>query len=244
MAFIVYDKKLYKNVLDYFDKKEETEKAESLDLTSEEVSTLYSYLVPIKEKLVTNSEVLVHNLSQDEAKAFALSLLREEDFEKVENANNETANYKLNSVFLENAAKKILGKDFSIQKEDMKNSYYEKYSNQLQGNMSLIYNEIDNCYEVVITEPEEKEVEPFYTKLIRATKRKNQIILTEKVIYTSQEENKISVYSNWELSNLLKDEIIKVDVDDYLSDASEVIYTFEKKEENYQFVSSKIKEKT
>ena len=93
-------------------------------------------------------------------------------------------------------------------------------------------------------EKEEKEVEPFYTKLTKAIKKENRLIITEKVIYTLEEEGKVKIYSDWALSRLLKESSTAIEINDYLDQGIEINYVFEKKGENYQFLSSEINEKS
>lgn len=243
LGYIAYDKGLLEEVIKILDKKEEKKEKKvienPLSLENEEVSTLYSYLTPLKEKFVMNSEVDVTSFTNEEKLAFALALLKEEDFEKQEEA------YRLKSVFLEEAGEKILGENEKVENGDLKTAYYEKYSKDLEGNVTLTYEEIEDCYTASFQEKEEKTTEPFYTELVSAKKKGNQIILTEKVIYTLEEEN-IKIYSNWQLSKLLDEateEALEETIDKYLEKGSEVSYTFEKKNGSYQFISSKIKEK-
>lgn len=244
--YIIYDKKIYQLAFSFFQKEEEKKSidlVENLSVDDETVSTLYSYLAPIKERFVMNSQVFAADLSEEEAKAFALSLLKEEDFEKVEGEEFDGVEYRLKAVFLEDAITKILGKDYSVSKDDLKKPYYQKYSNELKGDVLLSYDATFDSYQVMFEDPSEKEVEPFYTKLVKAEKKNNQIILTEKVVYTLEEKEKVSLYSDWGLSHLLEEEIADIDMDDFLDDASNVIYTFEKVGKNYQFISSKMMEK-
>lgn len=245
LSYIVYDKELYKEVISYFEKKPTTEKEkiEKLSLQDEEVNTLYSYLTPIKEKLVMHSSMSKQDLTEEEAKALSLSLLKEEDFER-ENGGLEEQTYQLKSVLLEEAAEKILGRDYQLKKEDMKTPVYQNYSNALKGNITMSYQETCNCYLVKIAEKEEKEVEPFYTKLTKAIKKENRLIITEKVIYTLEEEGKVKIYSDWALSRLLKESSTAIEINDYLDQGIEINYVFEKKGENYQFLSSEINEKS
>jgi len=245
LSYIVYDKELYKEVISYFEKNPTTEKEkiEKLSLQDEEVNTLYSYLTPIKEKLVMHSSMSKQDLTEEEAKALSLSLLKEEDFER-ENGGLEEQTYQLKSVLLEEAAEKILGRDYQLKKEDMKTPVYQNYSNALKGNITMSYQETCNCYLVKIAEKEEKEVEPFYTKLTKAIKKENRLIITEKVIYTLEEEGKVKIYSDWALSRLLKESSTAIEINDYLDQGIEINYVFEKKGENYQFLSSEINEKS
>jgi len=244
MSYIAYDKGLVDDVIAYFQKKREQEEKvveEKLSLEDEQVQTLYSYLLPLKEKLVMTSFSQAGEFSEDEKKALALALLKEEDFTKTEDGS-----YQLKAVYLEEAVSKILGRDSFIQKEDMKNAYYEKYSNQLEGNFLLSYDALLDSYRVTLESKKEKEMEPFFSKLFSASKKGDQLFLREKVIYTLETETGISIYSDWQLSQILS-EVSKEEeilVDDYLEEAGEIVYTFRKVGENYQFISSKIKEKS
>lgn len=244
--YIVYDKKIYQAVVSYFQhegKKENSELVQKLSVDDETVSTLYSYLTPVKETFVMNSQILVSDLSDDEARAFAMALLKEENFEKKVDEDTKQAEYHLKAVFLEDAISKLLGKDYKLSKNDLKKTFYQKYSNELKGEVLLVYDDTFDSYQVTFESPLEKEVEPFYTKLIKAERKNNQIILTEKVIYTLEENERVSLYSDWRLSSLLEEEITDIDIDDFLEEASEIVYVFEKVGKNYQFISSKMQEK-
>lgn len=251
MGYIAYDKGLFSDVISYFNKTSKNEKKvaeEHLSLTDEEVSTIYSYLVPMKEKFVTTSSVYKEDLSNDEIKGIALPLLKEEDF-MLNTESEDKAFYQLKTVFLEDAVERILGEDVSVVKEDMKTPYYLKYSKNLEGNMTLTYDEVCDCYAVSLEEKEEKAVEEFYTKLASATKKEKKLVLEEKVVYLVEEDDKVKIYQDLEHSHLLKemtkDEWEKEEfaIDEYLTEASSVIYTFEKSGGSYQFISSELKEK-
>lgn len=244
--YIVYDKKIYQAVVSYFQhegKKEDSELVQKLSVDDETVSTLYSYLTPVKETFVMNSQILVSDLSDDEARAFAMTLLKEENFEKKVDEDTKQTEYHLKAVFLEDAISKLLGKGYKLSKNDLKKPFYQKYSNELKGEVLLVYDATFDSYQVTFESPLEKEVEPFYTKLIKAERKNNQIILTEKVIYTLEENERVSLYSDWRLSSLLEEEITDIDIDDFLEEASEIVYVFEKVGKNYQFISSKMQEK-
>ena len=244
MTYIAYDKKIIESVMRRFEEKKDVPveiKEEKLSLSDEVVRTLYSYLVPVKEKLVMRSEYYAKDFSEDEKKAIAMSLLKEEDFKQGEDS------YQLKAFYLDDAISKILGEDAFIEKEDMKDFYYQKYSKNLEGNIRLSYNSLLDSYFVTLEKREDVELEPFFTKLFSAVKKKDQIILTEKVIYTLKSDQNIGIYSDWQLSKLLEEVVLadpNIKIDSYLSKAGEIAYTFQKKGDHYQFISSKVKEKS
>lgn len=246
ISFIVYDKKLYKDVVEYFqesNKKEVEEKETELSLTSEEVSTLYSYLQPLSKKFAMSSSVMASEFNQEEIKAMGLSLLKEEDFEVID---DEQKKYQLKSKSLRDSVNKILGDKISVENQNMETPYYQKYSKVLVGDVTLNYEDSCDCYYAIFKDVEEMNSAPFYKKLVKAVKVDDKIILTEKVIYTLQEEEKIQIYSNWQLSNLIEevnDDSKQIDIDNYLSVASEIIYTFKYQDNSYRFLSSKLNEK-
>ncbi len=247
ISFIVYDKKLYKDMVSYFQKsnKEEVEEKEiQLSLTSEEVNTLYSYLQPLSKKFVMASSVTVSELNQEEIKAMGLSLLKEEDFEVVDAGQEK---YRLKSKSLKDSANRILGDKVVVENQSMEMPYYQKYSKTLAGNVTLDYQDSCDCYYATFEDPEQANVEPFYKKLVKAVKKDDKIILTEKVIYTLQEEGKTQIYSNWQLSNLIEevnDDAKEIDIDNYLSVASEIVYTFKYQDNSFRFLFSKLNEKS
>lgn len=244
MTYIAYDKKIIEGVMKHFEEKKDASveiKEEKLSLNDEVVRTLYSYLAPVKEKLVMRSEYYAKDFLEDEKKAIAMSLLKEEDFKQEEDS------YQLKAFYLDDAISKILGEDAFIEKEDMKDFYYQKYSKNLEGNIRLSYNSLLDSYSVTLEKREDVELEPFFTKLFSAVKKKDQIILTEKVIYTLKSDQSIGIYSDWQLSKLLEEVALDgpdIYMDSYLSKAGEIVYTFQKKGDHYQFISSKVKEKS
>ncbi len=249
LGYIAYDKGIAEDLMKLIKKKDAKEDLgeieEDISLKDEEVNTLYSYLIPIKEKLVMNDNIAADSFTQEEKIAFALSLLKEENFEKIE---GEESTYKLKPVFLEEASEMILGENAQIENRNLKTPYYEKYSKNLEGNMTLTYNEIENSYIVSVQPKKENVVEPFYTKLQSAKKKGNKLTITEKVIYTLVEDEGIKIYSNWQLSSLLdnvdnQESLQPEKIEEYIEKGSEVSYTFEKVKGNYRFISSEIKEK-
>ncbi len=245
VTYIAYDKKLIEKGLEILTKKEKEpkkgiqEKREKLSLTSEEVNTLYSYLVPLKEKLGITSELDAKDLTEQDKIALSLTLLKEEDFEKLEEIKNGSK-YRLKSIFLEEASMKILGE--KITHQDIMKPYYLKYSKDLVGNVTMTYDDITSTYEVTFMDT--KEESSNITKLVSATKKGSDITLEEKVIYTLEEDGKTKIYSNWQLSSFLGEkEKEEIKIEDYLEEASTIFYTFRKENGTYRFLSSKIKEK-
>ena len=241
-GYIAYDKGVIDEFIQIFATKPKKQKVEekTISLSSEEVSTLYSYIEPLHEKFAMSFQTLGDNLTQEEMKAFGLSLLKEEDFEKT------TDGYKIKKIVLEDAIHQILGKEIEIEDADMTTPYYQNYGNGLEGMVTLQYDEVNSSYLAVFTEKEET-MKTFDSKLVKAVKKGNQLILTEKAIYPLETNDLVQIYSNWRLSNLLdeveQEELDDISVDSYMEDASSIVYTFEKVGDNYQFISSETIEK-
>lgn len=244
LSYIAYDKKILEKVQNIlikeekYTKKVKEEQTEKLSLTSEEVNTLYSYLTPLKEKLVMTDAKNAKDLTDEEQLALSLMLLKEEDFKTTEDTKSNE--YDLKRVLLEEASMKILG--HKVTHQDMKNPYYIKLSKNLEGKVTMDYDSLAEKYKVTFTKEEKRE--NYLTKLVNATKKGKDIILEEKVIYILKEEENTQIYSNWRMSSLIEESKTEsIQIDDYLKDASTVYYTFRKENDSYQFQSSKIKEK-
>ncbi len=251
VSFIVYDKGLLDDVIEKItntESKKKKEEKKQLPLTDENVSTLYSYLAPLKEKFVVSKQVSIKNISQDESKGLGMALLREEDF-SINTDQEEKSLYQLKSIVLEDAIKKILGSNYQVEKEDMEESFNQHFSNNLTGKMRLTYDDVKDIYLVDMVEDEEDIISSYQTKLVNAYEQEKKLYLEEKAIYLLENNGKIEIYSDYQLSNLIDevegDDVLKVDIsiDSYLKKANKVVYTFQKNGDHYQFISSKIKEK-
>ncbi len=89
--------------------------------------------------------------------------------------------------------------------------------------------------------------EQIHRKIVSAKKRRNQIIITEKMIYETNDwddtMSKRTIYSDLEKSKKLDYKEISsninysIEIEDYIKDASTYEYVFEKKDDHYIFKS-------
>lgn len=242
-SYILYDKGIISDIYQSFFGKEQTNQEEKdsvkkLSLDDEVVQTVYSYLLPLKRRFAMTSSLSKSELSEEEKFVLALSLLKEEDYVAVD---EKGMKYQLKPELINEAGSKIIG-DETISGAMFHDSIYLSYSKDFSGKFSFRYDLEQALYLVTVEKMDEMEEVDFYTKLSSAYIKKDQLVLTEKALYTLEEDGKKSLYRDWQLASLIGD-FHQEELSKYWDEASEISYVFQKKGEHYQFVSSEINEK-
>ena len=123
--------------------------------------------------------------------------------------------------------------------------------------VNLVYDENLKSYKSTFdtAEANKNKIKTAYTKLTKAKKKGNTLVLTERVVYTSQQPSGsnviINVYSDYAKTRLIESKTVAansindstINIDDYMDKdkANTIEYRFHIDNKNYYFESSTIK---
>lgn len=236
-----------------------------VSLNNENVKILYDYVTydaynKRSEKFLKEKKVTIDSFSNEEKYYYALQFVEPEDFAETGELNQEQLKiYRISSAKVKYYMQRFFGKKITYSTSDTitypfnftinnKNIGVMKYSIEKDG--------YDTVFTGLQEEKEEKNiVEPYYTKLVKATKigTDNSLELQEKVIFTDIEEiegrYKVGVYRDYEKKsvieskmNITKEQLEQnpINIDNYIDKAATITYTFKLNDNIYYFDSSEI----
>lgn len=221
-----------------------------VSLTDSNVEILYDYvknnLTGVRsDKFVREKNVTIDSFTNEEKFYYALQFCQVEDFvdSKQLNAENQPI-YKISVNTIKKYMQRFFGGKVVFSTDSIiTNTFYFKINGKNYATMT--YNVADDSYDTVFTELKEPTsgnvVEPFYTKLVKATRIgvDNSLELQEKVIYTVMQEvdglYTIGIYKDFQHTilieakqNLTAEQLQAnpINIENYLDKAATVKYTF------------------
>lgn len=245
-------------------KVEPVDTSTNVRLTDENVQILYDYVTYgtkgiRNDKFIKESSVKKEDFNNYEKFYYALQFAQVEDFENTGKVNNENQKiYNISSAKIKTYMQRFFGNEVTYSTNStITYPFSFRINNQNVG--TLTYAIERKGFDTVFTGLEENEVkkdlvEPYYTKLTKATKKSDgSLELIEKIIYTKlvPRDNVYDVYiykdyQNTILletkSNLTKEQLEAnpISITDYLEKASTISYLFKLNSTNYYFYSSTI----
>ncbi len=236
-----------------------------VSLTDKNVQILYQYVTygtdgVRGEKFVKDRSVSLGSFTNDEKLFYALQFAEGEDFEFTgEYDENKKKIYRLPIETVKNYAEIFFGPNVSFAAEGVNYTHAFNFTINDQNIGTLTYDSDEDEFHVVFDgfqdiEKKTTGVLPYYTKLIGATKLKdNTLILKEKVVYVKENESEdsvsLTISKDFEHNSIMdtKSNISKESIDDYqfdispyLENASTITYTFKVNNNAYYFASSEI----
>lgn len=195
-CFIVYDKFIKES-----DEKVEQkptkpeEKEEVVDISNSQVQQLYnsvSYRINhlfIEDYFLRTNEVTVSSMPDDKKFHFALQFINMDDFSPTGTKNeNGYEIYTLSKSKLDEVMKKMFG-DRVTYNADTKIDYVFSFSMSSGSGATMKYDSSTDSYKTTFAGVGGITTYfPYEAKLVSATKKGNQLKLTQKVIYVNQEE--------------------------------------------------------
>lgn len=237
-----------------------------VSLNNENVIILYDYVTygvnnKRNEKFLKEKNVTIDSFSNEEKFYFALQFAEPEDFVATGELNEEQLKiYKISSTAVKKYMQRFFGNRITYSTSGtITYPFNFTINNKNVGVMT--YSIEKDGFETVFTglqeaSQESKLVEPYYTKLVKATRigSDNSLELEEKVIFTDVQEieglYKVGIYRDYEKSsvieskmNITKEQLEQkaISIDDYLNTAATITYKFKLNENNeYYFDSSSI----
>lgn len=221
-----------------------------VSLSDENVTILYDYVTygtggVRNDKFLKEQTVTLDSFTNQEKFYYALQFCQIEDFASSNqvNADNQPV-YKIPVTTIKKYMQRFFGSKVNFSTDSIiTNTFDFKINDKNVGTMT--YSAVDDSYDIVFTELQEPAtqnvVEPFYAKLVRATRigKDNSLELEEKVIYTVAQEvdgiYTIGIYKDYQHTILLETkqnltaEQLKenpIKIDDYVDKAATVKYTF------------------
>ena len=243
----------------------EEPKNTTVSLTDENVKILYEYVTygvrnTRNDKFIKEQSVDINSFSNQEKFYYALQFVQVEDFIPTGEVNSQNQKiYTIQGSKIKNYMQRFFGGRITYANNSVITYPFSfRINNQNVGVMT--YSVDKDAYETVFTGLEEdiisdKVVEPFYSKLVQATRigRDGSLELQEKVIYTdSKEENgtyTINIYKDYQHTmlietkqNLTKEQLQQnpISIDNYQEKAATITYVFKLNSTQYYFDSSKI----
>lgn len=222
----------------------------SVNLKDDNVSILYDYVTygvnnTRGDKFVKEKNVTLDSFNNEERFYYALQFCQVEDFTDSKQVNSAGQPiYKLPVTTVKKYMQRFFGNKVTFSTNSVITYTFNFKINEKNVGV-LTYNAADDSYDTVFTELKEEVpvnvVEPYYTKLVKATRmgKDNSLELEEKVIYTVSQENNgvytIGIYKDYEHTILLETkqnltaEQLKenpIKIDNYLTKAATVKYMF------------------
>lgn len=201
-------------------------KPKDLDIFSDEIRELYNSVNPSSDFNVANLLYSTNPLANEYILDIGLMAVIQEVGE--ENAQT------ISKEKVEEKIKYILG--------DI--SYYHEKTYLLEKVCGYTYNDLQQQYEI-INGCGGNWYKRIHRKMISAKKKRNKIIITEKMIYEEDDWNdtlsKRTIYSDLSKTKQLDYKEVSsninyaVDIEEYLEEASTYEYIFEKKDNHYIF---------
>ena len=246
-------------------KKEKEPTTVQLDLKNENVDILYHYVTygtrnKRYEKFIKNKSVTLKDFTNEEKLYYALQFAQVEDFVFTKKYNEKDQKiYSISKLKMDDYMKRFFGAQVTYTTDDTEITYPFSFRINGQNVGTLKYSKIRKGYETVFDgfQDDIKStdiVEPYYAKLTRAEQNlDNTIVLTEKIIYTTVEEENglynITIYKDYDKTKpiekrtgitleQLQNNPIKID--NYLANAGTIQYKFDINISTYYFASSKI----
>ncbi len=234
-------------------------------LTDDNVEILYDYVTygvrnTRNDKFVKEQTVNINSFSNQEKFYYALQFAQVEDFVSTGEVNSQKQKiYTIQSSLIKNYMKRFFGSKVTYATNSVITYPFSfRINNQNVGVMT--YSTEKDAYETVFTGLEdnivsEEVVEPYYTKLVKATRIgiDGSLELEEKIIYTeTTEENgvyTVKIYKDYQHTmlietkqNLTKEQLQTnpISIDSYQDKASTITYVFKLDSTNYYFDSSTI----
>ena len=246
-------------------KKEKEPTTVQLDLKNENVDILYHYVTygtrnKRYEKFIKNKSVTLKDFTNEEKLYYALQFAQVEDFVFTKKYNEKDQKiYSISKLKMDDYMKRFFGAQVTYTTDDTEITYPFSFRINGQNVGTLKYSKTRKGYETVFDgfQDDIKStdiVEPYYAKLTRAEQNlDNTIVLTEKIIYTTVEEENglynITIYKDYDKTKpiekrtgitleQLQNNPIKID--NYLANAGTIQYKFDINISTYYFASSKI----
>ena len=245
-------------------KKEKTPTTIQLDLKNENVDILYQYVTygtrnQRNDKFIKNKEVTLKDFTNEEKLYYALQFAQVEDFVFTKKYNDKNQKiYSISKLKIDDYMKRFFGNQVTYT-TDTEITYPFSFRINGQNVGTLKYSKTIKGYETVFDGFQDdittKDiVEPYYAKLYQAEQKlDNTILLTEKIIYTTLEEENglynLTIYKDYEKTNVIEQltgltlEQLKnnpVKIENYLTNAGTIQYKFDINISTYYFASSKI----
>lgn len=235
---------------------------ETLSIESPRIVTTYNYVTygrdnaNNKDYFLTNRKVTLDNFDNAEKIFYATQFLNTDNFLDTGKTQDGKKIYAVSIDEFEQALKKFFGKVIPYHREG---SYriILPFSKDGGNMVNLVYDENLKSYKSTFTtaEANKNKIKTAYTKLTKAKKKGNTLVLTERVVYTSQQPSGsnviINVYSDYAKTRLIESKTVAansindstINIDDYMDKdkANTIEYRFHIDNKNYYFESSTIK---
>lgn len=246
-------------------KKEKQPTTIQLDLKNENVDILYHYVTygtrnQRNDKFIKNQSVTLKDFTNEEKLYYALQFAQVEDFVFTKKYNEKDQKiYSISKIKMDDYMKRFFGSQVTYTTDDKEFTYPFSFRINGQNVGTLKYSKTRKGYETTFDGFQDDIistdiVQPYYAKLTSAEQNlDNTIVLTEKIIYTTLEENNglydLTIYRDYSktkpiekrsgitLEQLQND---PVKIDNYLANAGTIQYKFDINISTYYFASSKI----
>ena len=237
-----------------------------VSLNDENVQILYKYISYgtkgiRNDKFVKEKTTNLGSFSNEEKYYYALQFAEAEDFEFTGEYNDKKKKiYAFPINRLKEYMERYFGPEVSFSTDD-KITHPFGFTINEQNLGTLTYSVDNDEFNVTFDgfqdlEKKENEIDPFYTKLVSATKLKdNTLVLKEKVIYIKTEEKDgaytMYITKDYEHNNVIETrpnmdketlDSTSIDINNYLEKASTITYTFKVNNNVYYFSNSEITE--
>lgn len=240
-------------------------KEKELDITDEGILSLYQSVTygalgNRYDKYLKEQQVLLQNFSNYEKFYYALQYLSLDDFvdTKEVDASNGLSIYSLSSDKVKSYMRRYFGNKITY---SMDSSISLSVPFQINGNNTgvLSYDKSRASYVITFSDnlPNFSGFSNYNSKLVRAVQKADgSIVLTEKIIYPSIQQEGVDLYSCFIYRDYYHTMLIEkkeglttaqleneISVEQYLDSANTITYTFHKNTDgNYYFYSSKIRD--
>lgn len=246
-------------------KKEKEPTTIQLDLKNENVDILYHYVTygtrnQRYDKFIKNKSVTLKDFTNEEKIYYALQFAQVEDFVFTKKYNDKDQKiYSISKLKMDDYMRRFFGAQVTYTTDDTEITYPFSFRINGQNVGTLKYSKTRKGYETTFDgfQGDIKStdlVEPYYAKLTKAEQNlDNTIVLTEKIIYTTVEEENglynITIYRDYDKtkpiekrSGITKEQLQNnpIKIDNYLANAGTIQYKFDINISTYYFASSKI----
>lgn len=237
----------------------------NMNLSDDNVQILYEYVTygpnnTRNDKFLKEQNVTLDSFNDEEKYYCALQFAQVEDFtatEEVDENNNKI--YMITSTKIKNYMQRFFGNKVTYSTNNVITYPFDfTINNKNLG--TITYSREKDCYNVVFSENKSQQVlenvvEPYYTKLVKATRKgvDGSLVLQEKAIFTETKvENDIytvNIYKDFQHTKLIETrqnltaEQLKenpISIENYLQKAATVTYLFKLNNTIYYFDSSNI----
>ena len=245
-------------------KKEIEPTTNEIDISNENVSILYQYVTygvrnKRNEKFIKESNVTHNSFTEQEKYYYALQFAQVEDFVFTNKYDSEDRKiYSISTKKIKEYMERFFGGDITYEKDIVVTYPFSFRINSLNVG-TLKYMSEKEGYNTVFTElldniESTNLINDYYAKLVKAINEEDGTLkLYEKIIYTELVKNNdyynINIYKDYNKTkkitsiNNLDESTLKqtpITVDNYLDDASTIVYEFRVYNNHYYFYSSKI----